>query len=159
MTRLPPLHPRQQIPSPLSHHRRIRLIRRSIINLSIRNNTELNRRITLPIRTLCWPSSVIAPALRHIDFPRRDILAVDGALEDRQSSEGLVEGNFVARFVDTDEGEFRGLFHLPVGDAVGGEKIDEAGFGGEVVVVDFFGDSLASEPVAIVIGLEATLDS
>lgn len=63
----------------------------------------------------------------------------------------------MAGFIDTDEGEFRGLFHLSVGDAVGGEEVDETGFGGEVVVVDFFGNGLPPKPVTIVIGLEANI--
>jgi hypothetical protein len=64
----------------------------------------------------------------------------------------------VAGFVDADKGEFRGLLDLPVCDTVGGEEINEAWFGGKVVVVYFFGDCLPAEPVAVVVGLEGMLN-
>jgi len=41
-----------------------------------------------------------------------------------------------------------------VGYAVGGLDVDEAGFGGEIVVVDLFSDRLAAKPVAVVVGLK-----
>jgi hypothetical protein len=147
MHRLRPLYARQQIPL----QRRIWLIRRSIISLCIGNHTKLNRRITLPIRTRGRSLRNII-RLWYIHFPRRDILACDGALEDRESREGLVEGHFVAGFVDADEAEFGGLLYLPMGDTVGGLDVDETGLG-EVVVVDLLSDGLPSDPVAVVIGL------
>lgn len=64
----------------------------------------------------------------------------------------------MARFVDAYEAEFGGLLHLSVGYPVGGLDVDEAGLG-EVVVIDLFGDGLAADPVAIVVGLKGMLDS
>jgi hypothetical protein len=41
-----------------------------------------------------------------------------------------------------------------MGYAVDGLDVNEPGFGGEVVVVYLFGDGLAAEPVAVVVGLQ-----
>jgi hypothetical protein len=58
----------------------------------------------------------------------------------------------VAGFVDADEAEFRGLFDLPVCYAVAGLDVDVAGLR-EAVMVDFFGNGLPTDPVAVVVGL------
>jgi hypothetical protein len=59
----------------------------------------------------------------------------------------LIERDFVARLVDTCEGEEAGLFDLPVDDGVRGEDVGVAG----VAVawgVYFGGDGFVAEPVA-----------
>lgn len=62
----------------------------------------------------------------------------------------MVEGDFVAGFVDADEGEVGGLFDLAVGDVVGGREVGVAG-GGEAGGVVVFGDDFIAEPVADVV--------
>ena len=80
----------------------------------------------------------------------RDINLLQSALEDLQSGEGLVEGDFMARFVDAEKGEETGLLDLAVDYAIASRDVREAGFrvaGG----VDHRRDDLAAEPVAVVV--------
>jgi energy-converting hydrogenase Eha subunit B len=83
-------------------------------------------------------------------FTSRDILPGEGSLEQLQRSERLIEGHFMTGLVDTYEAVKIALTDLAMYDAVGGCNVDEAG----VLVaacVDFFGNNLAAEPVAVVI--------
>lgn len=52
-------------------------------------------------------------------LPGSDVQAVNGTLKDLERDEGLVEGDFMAGFVDTGEGERGSLAHLAVDDVVG----------------------------------------
>lgn len=69
---------------------------------------------------------------------------MDGAVEHFEGCEGLVEGDFVAGFVDADESEVGGLFDLAVGGGVGGAEVGVAG-GGEAWGLVFVGDDFIAE--------------
>jgi hypothetical protein len=111
-------------------------------------NLHLNRSIALPVVTRrCAHSQVVVITFLQA---RRDINLLESALEDLQSGEGLVEGDFMAGFVDAEEGEETGLLDLAMDDAVAGCDVREAGFrvsGG----VNNVRDDLAAEPVAVVV--------
>lgn len=77
-----------------------------------------------------------------------DVVAVDGALEDGESGQGLVVGDFVAGIVDAREGEGAGLLCLAVHDEVGGGDVDVAGGGVGAGDTDGVVDGFAAEPVA-----------
>lgn len=61
----------------------------------------------------------------------------------------MVEGYFVAAVVDAGKGVVCALLDLAVDDGVGGDDVGVAG-GAVAWGVDFVGDGLATEPVAVV---------
>lgn len=147
-----PRRRRRSLPPP---HRRIGSISRRVISRVTRQHIELHRGIPLAIRARRGSHS-------HIPRPRdlrscRDIQAGDGALEDGERGEGLVEGDFVAALVDADEAELGALFDLAVRDVVAGDEVDVAG-GGEARGADLVGDDFAAQPVAVVVGVAGEHD-
>lgn len=91
-------------------------------------------------------------AARHRFLARRNVHVTEHAAEHGERADGLVKGDFVARFVHSQEAEVAVLPHLAVlgpvddeGRVAGGAEL------GRVDVVDFEGDGLAAEPVADVI--------
>ncbi|EKD20546.1 hypothetical protein MBM_01228 [Drepanopeziza brunnea f. sp. 'multigermtubi' MB_m1] len=78
-----------------------------------------------------------------------NFLAVDSPLEHFKRSQGLLEGDFIARLVDSDEGEVAGLLHLAVDESVAGRDIHVSS-AVEAWGLDFFNVDFPAEPVAAV---------
>ena len=100
---------------------------------------------TLAVRALRRADGPIAAAGRRAARAGRDVGVGDGALEDGQRGERLVEGHLVAGLVHTHEAERARLLDLPVHDAVGRGQVRVAG-GGEAGGGDEDGDGFGAEP-------------
>lgn len=87
---------------------------------------------------------------RHL--ARRNVLALDSALEDLERGERLVERHFVAALVDPHKAESAGLLDLAVGDVVGRDEVRVPG-AAEAARVDFVCNHFAAQPVAVVVGV------
>lgn len=130
-------------------HRHIQL---HIINTLIPlQDLPHNRLIALSKLTHRRPLSHIPATHTHRHSPRRNIDAMDRAIEQHQREHGLVEGDFVSGVVDAREREVIGLLHLAVRDVVGRLDVGVAGGGEERRVEEVGGDGLAAEPVAYVV--------
>lgn len=89
-----------------------------------------------------------------LDVALGDVPAVDGTVEELQSSDGLVVWDLVAGLVDAGEGEVAVLAGLTVLDAVDGHGgVARSAEIGCVGVVRCEGDGFSAEPVADVVGV------
>lgn len=136
-----PQHRPLQLLLPRCH--RIRSIQSSIIRTIRGQHLKLNRLIALSIRTLLRSNSQISLILINTNFTSLNILPSNNTFEDFERSQGLIEGNFVAGFVDAGEGEESGLFYLAVDYGIGGRNVGIAGEG-EIGCVYFVGDDFSA---------------
>lgn len=130
-----------------------RLIRRSIISRIRRENLKLNRAIPLSVCTLCCSFCQVLRSWGN--FTSCNILSADRPLEDLQCYQRLVEGDFVAGFVDTRECKFTSLLDLAVDDVVGCCNIGISS-AVKACCVDFVRYELASKPVAAIVPISYT---
>jgi hypothetical protein len=127
---------------------RIRRVQHRVIRSVLRRHLELDRRVALSVRARRRADRLV----RCVDLAAAglDINLLEGALEDLQRREGLVERNFVAGLVDAQEGKETRLLDLPVYNVVRCRDVDKAcrGVAWSVNQVRY---NLAAKPVAVVI--------
>ncbi|KAJ5042769.1 uncharacterized protein L3040_004164 [Drepanopeziza brunnea f. sp. 'multigermtubi'] len=104
----------------------------------------------LSIRTIRTIRSDISMRSSRVNYP----LGTMGShrhspLEHFKRSQGLLEGDFIARLVDSDEGEVAGLLHLAVDESVAGRDIHVSS-AVKAWGLDFFNVDFPAEPVAAV---------
>ena len=104
--------------------------------------------IALPERRGARPASHVLRCNRR--FPRRNVEAVDRAVDQFERDEGLEERDQMPGLVDAHEGEFAGLLDLPVHDAVRGRNVPEAG-ARVARRVDVRCHDLSAQPIAVVV--------
>jgi hypothetical protein len=126
----------------------IRRVEHRVIRSVLWRHLELDRRVALSVRARRRADRLVA----CIDLAAAglNINLLEGALEDLQRREGLVEGNFVAGLVDAQEGKETRLLDLPVYNVVRCRDVDKA-CGGVAWSVNQVGYNLAAKPVAVVI--------
>ncbi len=81
-----------------------------------------------------------------MNVPCGDVESCNGSFKDFKSYQRLIEGYFVARFVDAHKAESAALLDLAVDDAIACGDVDVACFI-KTGLVDFERDDLASKPV------------
>jgi hypothetical protein len=126
----------------------IRRVQHRVIRSVLRRHLKLNRRVALSVRARRRADRLV----RCVDLAAAglDINLLEGALEDLQRREGLVEGNFVAGLVDAQEGKETRLLDLSVYNVVRCRDVDKA-CRGVAWSVNQVGYNLTAKPVAVVI--------
>lgn len=148
-----PLHPSSSSSSrgPVRRRRRaarrVRRARRRVVRRRGGHDRELHRRVALAERALGGADRrvVVADRVRA----RGHVRAGEHALQQRERQHRLVEGHLVPAVVDARERVRAALLDLPVHDAVRRQDVGVARRR-EAGRVDFRGDGLPAEPVAVV---------
>ena len=126
----------------------IRPIGRRVVRRRAVQHRKLNCRVSFSIGTLCCADRLVITFGTLLSC--RNILVRNRPFEDLQRDQGLIEGNFMPSVVDPDEAEGACLFDLPVYDLVTSSDVDVPG-AGKTGGVDFIGNDLTAEPVAVVV--------
>ena len=124
LMRLPLLHTplrhlHAPLPTPLSRMPRrltfIRLVRRGVVNRIHAHDLILHRGVAVEEGAGFGAGGGVRAEAGDGLGAGGDVEAVNGAVEESEGGEGLVEGDFVAGLEDAGEGEVGGLFDLAGG--------------------------------------------